>query len=290
MKIPEKRLASDQGIPSGKGDPSCFARRALDNERGLTIAELLMAAFIGLVILGASWGTVAVQGRSAAYQVGLADAQEVGRGAGVLLLRDLRLAGYGMLGVPADADLAPLEYNEAGGGMTLRLRAAFDDVSAPLQVSSPAGASSITVSPPAGGGTFTVGENVLIDSGLDAEVREISGTSSLDGNIVLQLDSSLDAQYPVGPSVTQIEEVVYEWDGQILTRNGEIVAESAPELDFEFIDHEGVVRDSPETNLRSVVLTLQATDPSPLPDSPVAQSVVQTEVNVRNMAFRFDLS
>ena len=261
----------------------------LGSERGLTIAELLMAAFIGLTVLGASWGAVAVQGRSAVYQTGLADAQATGRGAGTILLQDLRMAGFGMLGVSPDDDLPPLEFAESGGVTTITLRGAFSNIQTTLAIGAPAGSSTITVTPPANGASFVTGEKVLVDSGLDSEVKVITSVSPASGNIDLGLDSALDHQYPVGPNVTQIEEVVYEWDGDLLERNDQVVADSASEFAMQFVDQDGAITNSPGDDLRSVLLELTADDPAPLPESPVAQSRVETEVNVRNLTFRFDL-
>ena len=263
--------------------------RLLRNESGLTIAELLMAAFIGLVVLGASWGAVAVQGRSAIYQAGLADAQATGRGAGTILLQDLRMAGYGMLGVSPDEDLPPMEFEESGGVTTLTLRGAFNNVETTLKVGATAGSTSLTVNPPAEG-SFQTGEKVLVDSGLDSEVKEITSVSTVGGDLTIGLDSALEHQYPVGPNVIQIEQVVYTWDGEILDRNDQVVADNATEFDLTFVDQDGNLTASPGDDLRSVILDVVAADPAPLPGGNVAQSTVETEVNVRNLTFRFDLS
>jgi len=266
-----------------------FIGRRLASESGLTIAELLMAAFIGLTVLGASWGAVAVQGRSAAFQTGLADAQATGRGTGTILLQDLRMAGFGMLGVSPDEDLPPIEFDQNGGATTLTLRAAFGNVQTTLKIGAPAGASTITVNPPPEG-SFITGENLLIDSGLDSEVKVITSVSTVGGDLTIGLDSALDHQYPVGPNVTQLEEVVYLWSGDLLTRNGQVVADNATAFDLQFVDQDGNVAAAPGDDLRSVILEIVAADPAPLPDGPVAQSTIETEVNVRNLTFRFDLS
>ena len=266
----------------------------LGDDRGFTVAELLMAAFIGLIVLGASWGTVAMQGRSAAYQVGLADAQTAGRGAGALLLSDLRMAGFGMLGVSPDADFPPLEYSEAGGTTTLVLRGAFTGQRGSLAASAPAGSTSIVYkaldeNPGTMLPSFVVGQHLLLDSGLDSEVKVIS---SIDlQNSTVYLDSALDHQYPMGPDVTQIEERTYTWDGRTLTRSDGVVsgvlADNATSFDLEFVDEAGSVSDSPADDLRSVVVDLVTSDPAPLPDAPVAESRVSTEVTLRNLMFRF---
>lgn len=247
-----------------------------------------MAAFIGLIVLGASWGAVAVQGRSAMFQSGLADAQATGRGTGTILLQDLRMAGFGMLGVSADEELPPIEFDETGGVTTLTLRGAFANVHTTLKAAAAAGAISITVNPPAEG-SFVAGEKVLVDSGLDSEVKVITNVSISGGDLTIGLDSALQYQYPAGPNVTQLEEVVYEWDGGMLTRNAQVVADSTTEFDLQFVDQNGNVTATPGNDLRSVLLGIVTSEPEPRPESPVAQSTVETEVNVRNLTFRFDL-
>ncbi len=264
-------------------------RGLLSDERGFTIAELLMAAFIGLLVLGASWGAVAVQGRSAAQQTGLADAQATGRGAGTIILQDLRMAGFGMLGVSPDEDLSPIEYDESGGVTTLTLRGAFNNVQTTLKAGAVPGASTITVNPPADG-SFVTGENLLIDSGLDSEVKVITSVSTVSGDLTIGLDSALDHQYPVGPNVIQLEDLIYTWDGALLLRNGQVLADNATGFDLQFVDQDGTVSVAPGDDLRSVILDVVAADPAPLPGSPPAKSTVSTEVNVRNLTFRFDLS
>src|SRR4051812_31854284 len=87
---------------AARGCPGCSCPRGrrgrLRDESGMTIMELLVGAGIGLFVIGSVFSAVRVQGRSAAYQTGMADAQLTGRGAGELLLQDLRMAGFGMLG------------------------------------------------------------------------------------------------------------------------------------------------------------------------------------------------
>ncbi|MBM4265284.1 MAG: hypothetical protein FJ144_01510 [Deltaproteobacteria bacterium] len=264
--------------------------RLLADERGLTIAELLVGAAIAMVVLGVGFGTVAVQGRSAAMQTGLADAQNTGRGAGEILLQDLRMAGFGMLGVDPEDAVPPIEFGVLGGETTLTLRGAFTNTQTTLKVGAPKNATSVVVNPPPAGTAFVAGELVLVDSGLSSEIKTITGVSTVGGDLTINLDSPLQHQYPVGPNVIQLEEVVYTWENDLLLRNGQVVADAATTFDLDFVAQDATVADEPGENLRSVVLDLVAEHPSPLPDTPTPDSHVTTEVNVRNLTFRFDLS
>jgi hypothetical protein len=260
----------------------------LRDQSGVTVVELIMATLIGLVVLGATWGVVAVQGRSAAFQSGLADAQSSSRGAGTLLIQDLRMAGFGMLGVPSQEDLPPLEYEEAAGTTSLVLRGAFGGVRTTLKLPATAGSTNLTIDPPTMG-TFVVGERVLVDSGLGAEVRTLTAVGASTGELVLSLDSPLTRSYPIGPNVTQLEEISYAWSGSILERDGQVLADRVSAFDLQFIDADGVVADEPGNSIRAVRLEMVMTDPAALPDGPPARAGVSTEINVRNLAFRFEL-
>ena len=96
-------------IAAGKSMGS--VRRVGADECGFTILELLVSTLVGLTVLGGLTGAVISQGRSMATQRGLADAQAMGRGTNEILMQDLRMAGYGMLGVNPDDDLPPIEVS-----------------------------------------------------------------------------------------------------------------------------------------------------------------------------------
>jgi Tfp pilus assembly protein PilW len=278
-------------MKQGSGKPTASPFATLHDERGMTIMELLVASFIGLFVLGSVFAAVRVQGRSAAHQTGLADAQLTTRGSGELLLQDLRMAGFGMLGVsPADAvNFPPLSLTTAGDVTNLVLRGAYSNVTTTVATAVNAGATTINVTPPAEG-AFQVNNLVLIDSGLSSEVKTITSVGSSGGNVALGLNSALANAYPMGPFVTQIEVVTYTWNGTVLRRNNQVVAESVPTFTLSFFDRNNVETTTPGPDVRSIKLNFEAAQPSKLPDNPTAKSRVNTEANMRNLAFRFDLS
>jgi len=275
-----------RGNPRGLALPRALA----GGEAGYTVAELLVAAFLATFVLTVVFAAVRVQGRGAALQSGVADTQLTARGAGELLTEDLRMAGYGMLGVAPEANVPPLEVSVAGGVLTMRLRANFADVSTSLAAAAAAGATSVTVAPPANGGVFQVGNLVLVDSGLSSEVKTITSVGASGLNVTIGLSSALAFAYPIGPEVTQIEVVTYTYGSSVLRRNGQVVADNAPTVNFRFVDYEGNVAAAPGESVRSVILNLVAQQPTKLPDNPTAASSVVTEANLRNLAFRFTLS
>lgn len=258
------------------------------DERGFTLMELLVAIALGGVVLGTMVGAVTAQGRSAAYQQGLADAQLSSRGIGELFQQDLRMAGFGMLGVSPTDDVPPLEYAVQGSRKTVTLRGAYSNVQTNLKQGASAGSTTLVVDPPAEG-AFVTGEMVLVDSGMNSEVHTITGTATVGGDLTLNLDGSLAAQYPVGPNVTQLDVVVWELDGAMLTRNGAVIADNAQDVNLQYIDHLGAITNAPGEDLRAVLVNLRTAQPTKLADNPEASSQLDTEVNVRNLAFRFSL-
>ncbi len=263
------------------GEPSVLSI----GEGGFTLIEMLVSAAIGLIVLGVMFGAVAVQGRSAASQLGLADAQQTGRNLGELLRQDMRLAGYGMLGVPKAANLPPLAYSTTGATSSLVLRGAFSNAVTTLALAAAAGSRTLVVAPPAEG-SFVVGERVLVDSGLYSEVHMISGVSASGGQLSLGMDAPLTRAYPSGPSVTQIEDVTYSLTGGLLMRNAMVLADEVESVNLDFVGQDGTTTDFPGDDLRGIVLDLMVAQPDALPDSEPSHTRLRTEVQVRNLAFR----
>ena len=134
------------------------------------------------------------------------------------------------------------------------------------------------------------GNLVLVDSGLSAEVKTITSVGSSGGNVQLGLDTPLANAYPIGPDVTQIEVVTYTYDGTLLRRNGQVLADNATTFALQYVSHDGTISATPGVNVRSVMVSIVAAQPTHLPDSPAMSSSVTTEANMRNLAFRFKLS
>lgn len=262
----------------------------------MTIMELLVGAGISLFVIGTVFSAVRVQGRSAAYQLGLGDAQITSRGAGELLLQDMRMAGFGMLGAsPADsAANPPIGVTTTGGVTTLTLRGAFQNVSTTLAGAASAGQTTLSVNPPPAPGAFSVGNLVLVDSGLSSEIKTITSVGTDAGLIQIGLSSQLQNAYPLGPFVTQIEVVNYTYGAEsgkmMLRRNGQVVAENVPTFALQYVDDDGTVTATPGATVRSVTISFEAAEASALPGSQTAKSRVSTEANMRNLAFRFSVS
>lgn len=259
-------------------------------EAGNTIAELLVATFIALLVLTVVFAAVRVQGRSAAVQSGVADAQQTTRGAGEILTGDLRMAGYGMLPVAPGTGPRPVEVSQSGGVTTILLRGNFRDVTTSLATAAPAGSAVVTVVPPAGTTTFEEGSLVLLDSGITAEVRTITRVTARGANLELGLDQPLASAYPIGPEVSQVDVVRYTWDGRILRRKGEVLADDTASFQLRWVDQSGNVTTTPGSSVRAVQIALVARQGARPVDAAAATSSLSTETQLRNLALRFDAS
>lgn len=257
-------------------------------EDGNTIAEVLSASFLLLLVLSVVFGAVRAQGRSAAIQSGAADAHLTIRGASEILLSDLRMAGYGMLAVPPASGVAPIEVTRSSGATSLVLRGNFANATAALAQAATAGATQLVVAPTAGSGAFKAGSRAVVDSGLASEVKTITGVSANGSNVVLSLDSPLARSYPIGPDVAQVESVTYDWTGGVLRRAGQVLADDVTSFDLAFIDQAGAQATAPGTNPRSVVLSMAARQAAPSVDGPKVASSVSIEAHLRNLAMRWD--
>jgi hypothetical protein len=207
------------------------------------------------------------------------------------------MAGYGMLGVAPQANVPPLSVSVDGNVTTLTLRGNYSDVSTTLAAAATAGATSVIAVPPANGKTFVVGNLLLVDSGLGSEVKRITSVGSSGGNVEIGFagvnggPAALANSYPIGPDVTQIEVVTYQYTSttRVLRRNDQVVADDATTFTLRYVDQAGTETPTPGDNVRSVKLDLVARQPTKLPDNPAASSSVRTEANLRNLAFRFSL-
>ncbi len=276
------------GAAVGDRRPEVRTSRSRLGEDGNTIAELLAASFLSLLILSVVFGAVRAQGRSAAIQSGAADAHLTIRGASEILLSDLRMAGYGMLAVPPASGVAPIEVTRSSGATSLVLRGNFANATAALAQAALAGASQLVVTPSVGSGAFKAGTRMVVDSGLASEVKTITGVSASGSNVVLSLESPLARSYPIGPDVVQVESVSYDWTGGVLRRAGQVLADDVTSFDLVFIDQAGAQTSTPGANSRSVVLSMGARQAAPSVDTPKVASSVSIEAHLRNVAMRWD--
>jgi prepilin-type N-terminal cleavage/methylation domain-containing protein len=83
-------------MKEGKRLRSSLIGSTLIEKKGFTLIELLVAMALSLILVGAVYGTFTSQQKSYTVQDQVAEAQQNARMAMNILLRDIRMAGYGM--------------------------------------------------------------------------------------------------------------------------------------------------------------------------------------------------
>ena len=108
-----------------------------------------------------------------------------------------------------------------------------------------------------------------------------------------RLDGQLQNDYPLGPFVTQLEQVIYTYG----PRRHDVPApqrpggrENVPPSSCQYVDEDGTVSATPGGHRALGDARLRGRAGGDLPGNPSAISQVITEANMRNLAFRFSLS
>jgi prepilin-type N-terminal cleavage/methylation domain-containing protein len=265
------------------------------NQRGFTLAEMLVSITIAAVVLAGLATTVSSQSRSAIFQMGTADVSQNVRGALALFKREVRMAGYGMGAVPT-ATLEPVKVEAVGAGEVyrVRLRGSYANVHS----KGAAVGTTITLDNPLQGddmpGTsFTAGRYISIESPIlsTAEVGTIVSATATTITLtnVLPGGGNLLNSYAPGSPVHQIEDELYVLDTQgRLKRNADIVADqitAVNALTLQYILTDGTSVADPSANLdvlRSATIRMHASGTTSSGLTP--QADFSAEVRIRNLA------
>lgn len=254
------------------------------NERGFTIAELLVSITLGGLAMGVLYSAVSNQSHLTRYQVGSADVAENVRGALEMVERELRMAGYGMEGVPAAALAAVQLLDDPSADLAIEVRANFGNVKGTGSAS--ANSTLIDIEQKNPFPAFVSGQRVAIESGLRglAEVRTIAAVDSEAGT--LTVDAPLTIAYEPGSPVNQIEAVRYRLVDGILFRNQDPAAEQINAMALNYLDGAGTdLPDPASDDLRGVRIDLQAQRPADV-NGLAPQARFSTETFLRNLCIQ----
>jgi len=267
-----------------------------ESHQGFTLTELLVAMVIGLVVMGAIYGTFKSQGDAFVIQEQLTAMHQNLRGAMYVMTRDIQMAGYmtnfdtsNYTNIDWDPTLAgneairPLIYgrnNDDGSGIDVKpgtdVMVIVKASNAPsdsrqLTASDPVDATTLTLSPfdiNLDAATFKFG--ILVKSDLSrAEVFEVTSKA---GN-VLTFKNSLQENYGTGDRVYRADVIIYKVNINDPLHPGlqrenlgndqgfQIVAENIDNLQLRYILNDGTIIDNPagqEVNVRAVQVFLLA--------------------------------
>jgi prepilin-type N-terminal cleavage/methylation domain-containing protein len=264
------------------------------NRRGFTLVELLAAISVASIALVMLAGAVKSQGSSAVYQMGSADMQQNVRSALDLFRREVRMAGYGMSAVKPTT-LPILQVPSVGAGELYRidLYGNFNFVRSRVNTAGAAsGATTVLLAPSGlagaclpGSKVYTVGQRVSIESVLLSVNQVLTIISYSAVNCSIGVTPALNADYESGSPVNEIQQITYSLTtGNVLLRNGVVVADQIDALTMAYILENGTQTANPSTvmkDLRSASITLRSEMAAHEGMRPQAE--LQSEVRIRNL-------
>ena len=179
-------------------------KQLLSNRKGLTIVELMVALVLSFILIGAVYRTFTSQQKAYTVQDQVAEAQQNARMAMNMLVRDIRMAGYGMpdtgvtINKVAYSNAIKIKKNDKYGGVVQE----FDSVTIVGAFGAPSGYLNRTISP---GSTEvflrssdeasnfdTGGRQYIFIGGIDKlTVAGVSGNK-------LELSGEITVRYPTG--------------------------------------------------------------------------------------------
>jgi prepilin-type N-terminal cleavage/methylation domain-containing protein len=212
-------------------------------QSGFSLAELMVAMVLGIILIGAVYNTYMAQTRSYNVQEQVAEMQQTARVAMDMILRDVRMAGYQAAGftVPNSNAIVAINSSTDPDGI---IASDNQGLSTTLTANASAGAGSITVMSvdPNGDGTVDFSQNagVIISDGVRTQGFTITGVAGT----VLTLSGSLAKAYLAANTVV-VPAVVYDVVGTDLRRNGLVLARNIEDLQFAYVFADGDQANAP---------------------------------------------
>jgi len=272
--------------------------RTFKASRGLTIIELLIALVIGSLLLAGMYRTFISQQKTYTVQEQVVDAQQGVRGALHMMMREIKMAGFGNVSMILPVTLGGRTFNHvvnadnpSAGSLTL-LTALNED--AVLTATGGPGQNQVVVSRLAdsqGTPLFDTGERRYVSIG---GVESHSIVSIDPATRTMTLNGSLIFNHRVGTPVLGIRaltfQIVVENGVSTLIRyenlaNGESLADHVENLQFGYLDADGTPPATPaETRLVRVSLTARTSQLDPdLPGDGYRRRQIASNIHLRNM-------
>lgn len=188
-------------------------KKLISNREGFTIIELMVSLVLSFILIGAVYGTFTSQQKAYTIQDQVAETQQNARMAMNILVRDIRMAGYGMpdggitIGSPAKTYSNAIKIKKQGkyGGQ----EQLFDSVTIVGAFGAPAGYLDRTLSP---GSTELYVRSSDEASDFDSEDNRyifIGGIDRLEVSTVsgnkITLKGNTNVRYPTAILSTQVE-------------------------------------------------------------------------------------
>lgn len=197
---------------------------------GFTLIELLISMTVGIILLGAMVSTFLIQRKSYDIQEQVAQMNQNARAAIDIMSREIRMAGYQVVGSDPISDR---------GNNTITFLGDVDSDVITAIDTNPADASetSISVNLKDSSDYISQQDYIYISDGINSEFIEVNGSNAFSTSgepDTINLSEGLVNSYAVGSLVQTVEKVTYDLDGTTLERNGYPVAEDIESLQFTY--------------------------------------------------------
>jgi type II secretory pathway pseudopilin PulG len=176
------------------------------DERGMSVLELLVAVFIGSLVIYAGLETFVTMNRQTIWQDQITEAQQSGRAVQRILSQHLRMAGFGIprildpiWGADSDPDTLVITHQDPSGCEAF-LSLAMSGAAEPLVCT---GSNLACFAP----GMWVYVHDPAVDSGEFFQVSQI-----LDGPPTLVPFASLTRPYALGAGVYHVQQLTYYID------------------------------------------------------------------------------
>lgn len=215
-------------------------------ERGVTLIELLIAMVVSALLVAGMYSFFMIQQKTYAVQDNVADMQQNARMSLVTLVRNVRMAGYG---VPSTCALVPVNSTTGPDGIfvsdatVIQTLPASDIFSAELNADVSSGATSVTVTitdiDEDGTADFVANGALIISDGTNTEGMVIP-TSYTTGNATISFATGYSLQHDYSATDTQVVPAIfYHVVSRELRQNEQPLALNIEDLQISYQDVHG---------------------------------------------------
>jgi type IV pilus assembly protein PilW len=182
-----------------------------NEEKGFTLIELLIGIAISGIVVTAFYGLYVAQSKSYTTQDQVAEMQQNARVAIDMIVRDVRMAGFGKPAVAVNGFLNAITAGNNVNNSTdqITVVAAYDEVST-LAANAPFGAANVTLQSAADAGEFDTGTKRYLCIGGTSQ-SDCYTVTGIIGN-QLAINPSLTRDYGSGCAVFLVKAITYAID------------------------------------------------------------------------------
>lgn len=269
-------------------------KRILENKKGITLIELLIALVISALLIAGIYRTFIRQQNTYIVQEQVVDMQQNLRAAINRMIREIRMAGFGGLNYVLNSPEGVNGFTEVitpDGNNIITIVGGFKQIrrdnGEPIVVNSASGKK--------------LALNYATDE-FDRKKHRYISIGGLESNIVLSrsenvitLEEELRHNHPPGTPIFKIQAITYRrTNDNVLRRDentgggGQPLAENIEDIRFDYFDDKGNSTTDPR-DIRMVKVTITArterSDPDYKSEEGIRRRTIASNIKVRNMGF-----